>query len=196
MSPRDLSNQVLKNLQGQFPTVLGQPVPGLDHSHCAFFFFLKSNCNFPSANCDCGFFPFTVHPCKIFVSAFSVTLFEARGCCKQISPQPSGWSNPVSSAFPCMSITPALPKSQLPSSGLSPVCKYLFCIRKPKTGLWTWLYKGWAVGDNHFPWAAGHALVSAAQSAVSLRHCKELGWLVFNMLSTRIPRSAFANWPF
>lgn len=39
MSPRDLSNQVLKNLQGQFPTVFRQPVPVLGHSHCTFFFF-------------------------------------------------------------------------------------------------------------------------------------------------------------
>lgn len=70
MSPRDLSNQVLKNLQGQFPTVFRQPVPVLGHSHCTFFFPLKSNFNFPSAHCDYGFFAFTVHPCEVCLCIF------------------------------------------------------------------------------------------------------------------------------
>lgn len=110
MSPRDLSNQVLKNLQGQFPTVLEQPVPGLFSSLCALFFLLNSYCNFLSVDCDCNFFPFTVHPCEASVCI----------CCnspggKQIPSQPS---DPISSAFTCRSSTPASYKSWFPSSEL------------------------------------------------------------------------------
>lgn len=76
MSPRGLSNQVLKSLQGQYPTDSWTTCSSFLSSLLCIFF--SSNCIFPSAYCDYGLFPFTVHPCELSVCIFYNSIFGNR----------------------------------------------------------------------------------------------------------------------
>lgn len=76
----------------------------------------------------------------------------------------------------------------------SPVCGHLYC-----TGTWkleavmqVQPLNHWVAENEHFPWLGGSILVKAGQYAVSLHHCRDHYWLMFN-LSTRMSTSFCAE---
>lgn len=186
MSPRGLSNQVLKSLQGQFPTDSWTACSSLLSSFLCFFF-LKLHFPF----CILWLWPLSFH-CELSVCIFYNSIFGNR-ILQTDTPLDFRLIKPSFLSFSLhVKCSSSLNPHHLPLDSLQ-FLSISFASGSPRLVYEHDLTRAeqWEIITS----LELLALVNAARFAVSLSLCKMFRWFVFSILSSKMPQLCFCKLP-